>query len=66
MNITIKIECDNISELTAHLDVLKKQVKKEAKRLGLHPIHDELMYGSGKYLYDNNCYGTHEVKITNK
>ncbi len=31
MRVVIKIECDTINELATHLNVIKSQIKKEAK-----------------------------------
>lgn len=65
MKVIVRIECDNISELNAHLSELKRQIKKEAKRLHLHPINDCFLNVSNKNLFDDNCYGTHSVEIKN-
>ncbi len=42
---------------------MRQQVKKEAKRLKLDPIQDWFPK-KGVDLDDDNCYGTHTVKIT--
>lgn len=64
MDIVVKIECDTIAEFYSHLTELRKQIKKETKRLKLDPGHDEFPAGRNKTeLDDNNCYGTHEVFI---
>ena len=60
MRVLIEINCDRIDELAAHLTCMRDQVKKEAKKLKLEkddefPIDTELE--------DNNCYGTHELKV---
>mgnify|MGYP001565856112 CR=1 FL=1 len=62
MKIRIDIECESISEFWVHLAVLKKQIKKEAKRLKLNALEDRFPK-KGVDLDDNNCYGTHTVKI---
>lgn len=65
MYITIKIKADTIRDLYAHLSVLRSQIKKEAKRLKLNPMEDEFTRKTGDKLYDDNCYGTHIVTISN-
>lgn len=63
MIVRIDIDCDNISELYQHLGVLRKQIKKETKRLNLDPLEDEFSHESEDHLKDNNCYGVHQVII---
>ncbi len=64
MNITIKIEnCESISEFYTHLSELKRQIKKETKRLKLNSIKD--VFPKGVNLDDANCYGEHYVTIKN-
>lgn len=57
MKTKIEINCDNGTELVAHLIVITKQVKskiKEVKKTGnKKPIKIE----------DSNCYGEHTVTI---
>ncbi len=62
MEITIKIDCETINDFYAHLTVLRKQVKSECKKQKLDPLNDEFKVGKNLF-YDDNCYGTHYVKI---
>lgn len=64
MQINIQIDCESISDFYSHLSEMRRQIKKEAKRLKLSP-EDEFTKESESKLYDNNCYGTHEVVINN-
>lgn len=61
MRILIEIECDTISDLHQHLDVMKRQVRKECKKQKLAPLDDEFPLNT--VIEDNNCYGSHELKI---
>jgi len=61
MEVTIKIDCENIHEFYAHLTELRRQIKKKTKKEFRAPLLDE--FENAKGLSDNNCYGTHEVKI---
>ncbi len=63
MNITIEIDCETIQELGQHLSALRDQITSKARRNKLDIYKDE--FTNGKGLSDNNCYGTHKVKITN-
>lgn len=63
MEITIKIDCESISEFYAHLGMLRKQIKKTANKHKLGLISDEFEPHHAKELYDDNCYGSHKVKI---
>lgn len=60
MKVKIEIECDSIVELVNHLSVIRAQVIKEKKKQNLS-VDDE--FPKRVVLSDNNCYGTHEVKI---
>ena len=64
MKVTVHIDCDTIHEFYSHLCQLKRQIKKEAKRLKLNPLDDEFTRKSGDKLYDDNCYGTHIVTVS--
>ena len=61
MKIKIEIDCETISDLYSHLSELRRQIKKETKKRKLDPLRDE--FGSDVNLYDDNCYGTHDVYI---
>lgn len=64
MRIYITIDnCESISDFYAHLAELKRQIKKESRRLKLDPIKDEFPSKVGVALEDANCYGEHYVKI---
>lgn len=64
MNIIINIECETVSDFYSHLSELRRQIKKEAKKLKLNPASDE--FPDNVTLYDDNCYGTHIVTISNE
>lgn len=63
MEITVKINCETISDFHAHLTELAKQVKRSAKKQKLNPLKDEFEVEDSDSLCDDNCYGTHTVKI---
>lgn len=70
MNIRIDIECESISDFHSHLSEIKRQIRKETKRLKLTPSDEfesnkEQDYTISPDLDDNNCYGNHEVTILN-
>ena len=53
--VSIEINCETEEEILSHLSVIRREVKKIAKK----GIPD----GLDVQFDDNNCYGTHEVKI---
>lgn len=61
MNITVTISCDTISDFYSHLSELRRQIKRQTKKLKLDPLKDE--FPATVDLYDDNCYGTHTVEI---
>lgn len=61
MRILIEINCESIGELGSHLNEMFKQVKKECKKQKLDAYNDE--FPEGTILEDDNCYGSHELKI---
>lgn len=61
MNILIEIECETIADLHTHLTVLCKQIRKQAKINKADPKVDD--FAVGTQLYDDNCYGTHELNV---
>lgn len=61
MNIIIDIECDTINELVEHLDTMKRQVLKQAQVNKVNPAKAD--FPEGTTLYDNNCYGSHELNV---
>lgn len=61
MNILIEIECETIADLHAHLKELCKQIRKQAKINKSDPQNDDFPVGT--QLYDDNCYGTHELNV---
>jgi hypothetical protein len=61
MEILITIECETISDFYSHLSELRRQIKKETRKRKLNPLHDE--FPADVDLYDDNCYGTHDVEI---
>lgn len=63
MKVNVKIECETISELHTHLIELAKQVKKSARKQKLNPLRDEFAPEDADSLCDDNCYGSHAVKI---
>lgn len=61
MTINIKIEnCESINEIYTHLKEIRREIKAEAKRLNVNGFDE---FESRMQLEDNNCYGTHCVKI---
>ena len=60
MNVVIKVECDTIDDLLSHLDHMKEQVIRSAKRRGLMLTRSELPVGV--VLKGDNCYGVHELR----
>lgn len=62
MEITIKIECEYISQLRIHLKHIDEQIVKKVKSENLEQYTDEFKDATG--LDDNNCYGSHTVEIT--
>lgn len=65
MKVIIEIKCDTIGEFITHLSQINTQLRIETRRLKLRDINDDLNSDSGPYLSDKNCYGTHDVTITN-
>lgn len=61
MNILIEIECETIADLVKHLNVLQGQIKKQTKVNKSDPQKDDFAIGTS--LYDDNCYGTHELNV---
>lgn len=61
MNIQIDIECDTISELIGHLAVLKRQILRQAQINKVDTTKADFPIGT--QLYDDNCYGTHELNV---
>lgn len=56
--VSITIECETEKEIIAHLTAIRKEAKKHLKvNKGGIPDGLDLIWD------DNNCYGTHEVKI---
>lgn len=53
--VSITIECETENEIIAHLTAIRKEVKSRTRK-GI-PGGIDLQWD------DNNCYGTHEVKI---
>jgi len=60
MNITIEIECETIADFYSHLTELRAQIKRQARKLKLTPVDE---FPPDVDLYDDNCYGTHNVTI---
>lgn len=56
----IEIECEESNEIIQHLNKIKSDLTKEIKKKTSISDEDRLPLVD---LYDNNCYGTHEVKI---
>lgn len=64
MKVTIKIECDTIAEFYSHLTKLRIDIKKQARKMKLNPAED--VFPRAVELDDDNCYGEHTVKISNR
>lgn len=56
----IEIQCDTIAELQQHLEVLQRQIMKQT-RVNRQLINDD--FAVGTKIYDDNCYGTHELNV---
>ncbi len=63
MKIEIEIECETIGEFELHLKKMLVDIDNESHRLNLNPNVDELPESID--LDDDNCYGSHTVKIIN-
>lgn len=61
MNILIEIECETIADLHTHLTELCKQIRKQTKVNKSNPKTDDFPIGT--QLYDDNCYGSHELNV---
>ena len=61
MNVLIEIECETISDLHKHLQVLQQQIKKQAKINNSDPQKDDFPVGTA--LQDDNCYGYHTMDV---
>lgn len=57
----IQIECETIGELYTHLTVLKKQIKKKAKKEKLNPAKEA--FKENDSIIDDNCYGYHSLTV---
>lgn len=53
--VLITINCETEEEILTHLSVIRKEVKKIAKK--------GIPNGLDVEFNDDNCYGTHEVRI---
>jgi ribosomal protein L9 len=60
MKVEIKIECDDIQDLKMHLSVIRGQILNRAKQLN----SEEVIGKDIMSFEDSNCYGNHQVKIT--
>ncbi len=58
MKVKIIIDCDSGNELLSHLKVITNQVKAKIKEAKSKDIKKPIK------LDDNNCYGTHEIVIS--
>ena len=61
MNIMIEIECDTLTDLPKHLEVLQEQIKKQVQVSRHDPQKEEFPIGTS--LSDDNCYGTHKMDV---
>lgn len=61
MNVLIEIECETITDLHKHLEVLQGQIKKQVKVSKQDPQKEDFPIGTS--LYDDNCYGTHKMDV---
>lgn len=61
MKILIEIDCDTITELKQHLECLIHQIEKQAKVNKQNMDDDD--FAVGTRLYDDNCYGSHELSV---
>lgn len=61
MNIMIEIECETIADLVAHLRVLENNIIKQSNINNQNMRRED--FAIGTKLYDDNCYGTHELSV---
>jgi hypothetical protein len=59
MKIKIEINCEDDDEVLTHLTVIRAALKKRFKR---DPEGNNDSYS----FTDNNCYGTHNVEVTER
>lgn len=57
----IKIDCDSLNELFAHFSAIEHAIKKRQRDDLESP---QQAFAETVQIYDDNCYGTHEVTIT--
>jgi len=57
MQAKIKIDCETVGELMAHLTDIRRNISIESKG------DDGHIFECGEQFYNTNCYGTHEVEI---
>lgn len=65
MKLKIEIECETFMEAAQHLYQIKKEFKKHLKEKGIK-TYQQMMDNSAEKrssFEDNNCYGTHIVKL---
>ena len=60
MKVKIEIDCSDVEEIYAHLNVIKTQIKKKVKKLWKQEPDKKW---KPFIVEDNNCYGYHKAKI---
>lgn len=61
MKVTITIECTEFDEVSSHLSVIRKQLKKEFKKI---ENQDDQTYPFKTFtVVDDNCYGYHKATV---
>lgn len=59
--VSITIECETEQEILSHLSEIRKRLKRELRPN--NGFNGHIPDGVDLQWEDNNCYGTHEVKI---
>lgn len=58
MEITIKIDCNDVEDIFTHLSIIRQQLRAKFKKIDL----DVDLFKTFK-VEDNNCYGYHSVIV---
>lgn len=64
MKIYIEIDPTDWEDVMTHMSVIRARLKKEIIKMNDYSLNDrEFEIPDQMYFSDNNCYGTHNVKI---
>lgn len=65
MKITIEIDPTDWEDVLTHMTVIRARLKKEIKKWDTYSLQDrEKDIPDEMKFSDNNCYGTHDVKVS--